>query len=96
MLRCFSVPRGVAVMAGGTVEPTATSVTRVAEGGSETNRICSNRFLKREFKTVPDEPTVTICDQNRFRYAEDTQLRMPGRPDLLHHTDENTLLCVST
>ena len=83
-------------MAGGTVEPTATSVTRVAEGGSETNRICSNRFLSRAFMPVRYELTVRILERNRFLYTEDMHLRMPGRPDLLHHTDENTLLCVST
>lgn len=27
----------------------------------------------------------------RFHYKEDTQLRMSGRPDLFHHTDESTL-----
>ena len=47
VLRCFVVPRGVTVMAGGTVEPTATSGTLVAEGGSEPCGICSNRFLER-------------------------------------------------
>lgn len=96
VLRCFIVPRGVAVLAGGTVEPTATAFTLVAEGGSETYGICSNRFLTREFKTVRYELTVTIFDRNRFHYKEDTQLRMPGRKDLFHHTDENTLTRVST
>ena len=96
VLRCFIVPRGVAVLAGGTVEPTATAFTLVAEGGSEAYGICSNRFLTREFKTVRYELTVTILDANRFHYKEDTQLRMPGRKDLFHHTDENTLTRLST
>jgi hypothetical protein len=40
------------------------------------------------------ECAPTICPAQRgyrFHYKEDTQLRMPGRPDLFHHTDENTL-----
>jgi len=91
VLRCFIVPRGVALIAGGTAEPTATTFTLRAEAGAETYGICSNRFLDKEFKTVHYELTVTVLERNRLHYKEDTQLRMPGRPDLFHHTDENTL-----
>jgi hypothetical protein len=49
----------------------------------------------KEFKTVRYELTVTILDENRFHYREDTQLQMPGRSDLFHHTDENTLTRVT-
>ena len=91
VLRCFIVPRGVALIAGGTAAPSSTTFTLVAEAGSDTYGICSNRFLDKEFKTVRYELTVTVLDQNRFHYKEDTQLRMPGRSDLFHHTDENTL-----
>ncbi len=95
VLRCFIVPRGVALIAGGTAEPTATSFTLLAEAGSDTYGICSNRFLNSEFKTVRYELTVTILGSTRFHYKEDTQLRMPSRSDLFHHTDENTLTRVS-
>lgn len=95
VLRCFIVPRGVAVIAGGTVEPTDTQFTLTADAGSGTYGICSNRFLEKEFKTVRYELTVTVLDQNRFHYKEDTQLRMPNRQDLFHHTDENTLARVT-
>jgi len=95
VLRCFIVPRGVALIAGGTAEPTARTFTLSAESGSDTYGICSNRFLDKEFKTVRYELTVTVLDQNRFHYKEDTQLRMPGRPDLFHHTDENMLTRVT-
>lgn len=95
VLRCFIVPRGVALIAGGTAEPTATTFSLLAQAGSDTYGICSNRFLEKEFKTVRYELTVTILDQNRFQYREDTQLQMPGRSDLFHHTDENTLTRVT-
>jgi hypothetical protein len=91
VLRCFLVPRGVSVIAGGTVEPDATNFDLVAEVGSETYGICSNRFLDEEFKTVRYALKVTIHGADSFSYREDTQLRMKGRPDLFHHTDENTL-----
>jgi hypothetical protein len=96
VLRCFIVPRGVALIAGGTAEPTATTFTLLAEAGSDTYGICSNRFLAKEFKTVRYELTVTILDRNHFHYREDTQLLMPGRSELFHHTDENTLTRVAS
>ena len=91
VLRCFMVPRGVTVIAGGTVEPDATSFTLAAEVGSETYGICSNRFLDEEFKTVRYELVVTIHDRDSFSYREDTQLQIKGQAELFHHTDEHTL-----
>ncbi|MBS0158675.1 MAG: FABP family protein [Nitrospira sp.] len=89
VLRCFSVPRGVTVLAGGTVEPDATSFQLAADVGSETYGICSNPFLDREFKTVRFEVTITVHGPDSFSYHEDTQLKMMGRSDLFHHTDTN-------
>ena len=89
VLRCFLVPRGVTVLAGGTVEPHATSFQIAAEAGSDTYGICSNQFLDREFKTVRYELTLTMHDRDSFTYNEDTQLKMKGRSDLFHHTDTN-------
>ncbi|MBH0200392.1 MAG: hypothetical protein HP497_13405 [Nitrospira sp.] len=67
----------------------------LAEAGSDTSGICSNRFLDKEFKTVRYELPVTVLGKNRFHYKEDTQLRMPGKLDLFHHTNENTLTRVA-
>ena len=90
-MRCFLVPRGVAVIAGGAVAPDAKTFTLAADVGSPTYGICSNRFLDREFKTVRYELTVTINADGTFSYDEDTQLQMPKRPDVFHNRDRNTL-----
>ena len=91
VLRCFIVPRGIAVIAGGTVEPTARAFALSADVSSETYGICSNQFLDREFKTVRYELTVTVHDANTFSYEEDTQIRIKGQDKLFHHLDKNTL-----
>jgi len=91
VLRCFIVPRGVTVLAGGTVEPDARSFELAADAGSETYGICSNPFLDKEFKTVRYQLKVTIHDDQSFSYEEDTQLQIKGRKDLFHHIDKNTL-----
>lgn len=91
VLRCFIVPRGVTVIAGGTVEPDAKTFELSADVGSETYGICSNRFLDIEFKTIRYELKVTIHNDGSFSYAEDTQLKIKGQADLFHHRDKNTL-----
>lgn len=91
VLRCFMVPRGVTIIAGGTAEPDAKSFELAAEVGSETYGICSNRFLDREFKTVRYELEFEKRDAHTIHYREDTVLKIPGLEEPFHHTDENTL-----
>jgi hypothetical protein len=95
VMRCFIVPRGVNVLAGGTVEEEADSFELSAEAGSDTYGICSNLFLDKEFKTVKYLLKVTVHSDQSFSYAEDTQIQIKGKPELFHHIDKNTLTKVS-
>lgn len=95
VLRCFMVPRGVTIIAGGTAEADAVSFKIAADVGSETYGICSNRFLDENFKTVRYELEFEKVDANTIRYSEDTQLQIKGQSGIFHHTDENTLSRVS-
>ena len=92
VMRCFIVPRAVTVNAGGQAESQAKMFEMVADVGSETFGITSNPFLDQAFKTVRFEVKVTIHDEKRFAYGEDTQLKIKGLPELFHHTDQNTLV----
>jgi len=91
VMRCFMVPRGVTILAGGTVRADARAFSLRAEVGSETFGVLSNPFLDQAFKTVAYDLSVTVHDDGSFSYAEDTILKIPGRDDLFHHTDRNTL-----
>lgn len=91
VMRCFIVPRGITVIAGGTVAGDAKQFELSAEVGSETYGICSNIFLDEEFKTVRYELEMTIHGPDSFSYAEDTVLRIKGQSELFHHTDRNRL-----
>jgi len=91
VMRCFIVPRGVSVIAGGAVEADANSFTLEAEVGSETYGICSNRFLDEQFKTESYRLTVTVHDDGSWSYDEDTVLRVKSKPEPFHHTDGNTM-----
>lgn len=90
IMRCFMVPRGVVVIAGGTATRDATSFTLEAELGSTTYGVLSNRYLDKAARTESYSVQVTIGD-DEFSYSEDTVLRMAGRDELLHHTDVNRL-----
>jgi hypothetical protein len=94
VMRCFIVPRGVTVIAGGTVAPDATRFHLEAEVGSQTYGICSNKFLDVEFRTVRYELDITVHDTNRFHYFENTVLQIKGQPEPFNHEDENTLMRV--
>jgi hypothetical protein len=94
VMRCFLVPRGVTILAGGDAGSEDRSFSISADVGSETYGICSNRFLDREFKTVRYELTVDLHDDGSLHYAEDSQLEINGQDEVFHHRDENTLVRV--
>jgi len=91
VLRCFLVPRGVAVLAGGPAEPGAKSFKLSADVGSATYGVLSNRFLDKEFKTVRYELSVTVHGEGSWSYEENTQLQIKGQKKLFDHIDKNTL-----
>lgn len=91
VLRCFMVPRGVLVNAGGDAEADSKRFHLSAEVGSETYGILSNKYLDESYKTKKYLLDVTIHDDGKFSYQEDTQLWIPINQAIFHHTDQNTL-----
>ena len=91
VMRCFIVPRGIVVNAGGKADAQAKIFEMTAEIGSVTFGVMSNPFLDRVFKTVRYHLRIIIHDDGRFSYVEDTQLQILGREGIFHHTDQNTL-----
>jgi hypothetical protein len=95
-LRCFLIPRGISLIAGGKAAMNARSFTVRTEYGCCTFGICVNPFLDREFRILSYEVTVTLHDENSFSYSQDTVIQMPGKGEPFHHTDRNTLRRVKT
>jgi hypothetical protein len=91
VLRCFMVPRGVLINAGGDAEADSKSFQLSAEVGSETYGILSNKFLDETYKTKKYTLDFVVHDDNKFSYKEDTHLWIPVNESIFHHTDENTL-----
>jgi len=91
VMRCFMVPRGVLINAGGDVGEQARGFHLEAEVGSETYGILSNRYLDESYKTMKYLLDLEIHEEGGFSYQEDTQVWIPINQAIFHHTDRNTL-----
>lgn len=95
VLRCFVVPRGVTILAGGSANASDAKFSLAADVGSDTYSIASNRFLDTEFKTIRYELDVSLEEEGVFEYQEDNQIQLKGRSEIFHHRDSNRLSRVS-
>ena len=92
VLRCFAVPRGLAIMAGGNAQPDSTSLHLVATPGAATFGLVQNEYLADRARvggTFVCE--FTINDDGTFSYTSDLQLTLAAIGQTMHHTDRNTL-----
>lgn len=90
LMRCFMIPRGTVVIAGGLVAADAKSFTLTAECGSETYGILSNHYLAEQARTTRYEVTVTVGD-GTWSYKETSVIDSKRFGGVLEHTDLNTL-----
>lgn len=90
VLRGFVVPRGITVLAGGTVAPDATTFTMRAAAGEPRYSIGENTYLAANASTRSYEVTVRV-GEGEWSYHETTMLRMNEFDDLFAHVDHNTL-----
>lgn len=91
VVHTLAIPRGVTVMAGGTVNADAREFELVATHDSENFGIRSTPFLDYAFKTVEFRIKVTINPDGTWSYEEDTVLKIRGQDELFHHADKNNL-----
>ena len=87
----LGIPRGQVLLASGRADVDATDFELTATLGSETFGILSNPFLDRSFRTVGYRIHVTSHPDGTWSYEEEGRLQIPGRADIFHHTDRNTL-----
>jgi hypothetical protein len=90
VMRCFLVPRGSMVLAGGATTADATKFTMTADCGSETYGILSNPYLASAARTTRYEVTITVGD-GTWSYDQTTVVDLAKLGRVLAHTDRNTL-----
>jgi len=91
IIRCFAVPRGLAILAGGDAKPRDRSLTLKAEPGSNAYGLCQNKYLLERAATTAFECTLTFNDDGTFSYTSDLVLKLAATGGEMHHTDRNTL-----
>ncbi|MBN9609990.1 MAG: FABP family protein [Actinobacteria bacterium 69-20] len=92
VLRCFAVPRGLAILAGGTARPDSKSLTFIAEPGDPTFGLVQNKYLAQRARTGGKFVSeYTVHDDGTFSYTSDLQLTLAAIDQTMHHTDRNTL-----
>ena len=95
VMRCFVVPRGITVMAGGRAEADATSFVLAAEAGHPQYGIGENQYLARRASTRAYSVTITVNGPDSWSYPETPTLTMAELPDPFPHVDHNTLTRVA-
>ena len=90
VMRCFMVPRGSTILAGGSCKADATSFSMSAKIGEEGFGVLSNPYLLEKAKCVEYKLNCSI-ENGVWTYDEDTVLEMAVTGSTLHHTDKNVL-----
>ena len=90
IMRAFVVPRGIAVLVGGTAERDATSFTLNASADDPQYAIGENKYLAENASTTSYAVTVTIDDDRTFDVprdhdAQDGRVRRALRPHRPQH-----------
>lgn len=91
VIRCFAVPRGLAILAGGDAGPHDRSLTFSAEPGSDNYGLCQNKYLSDRARAIAFESTFVFNDDGTLSYTSDLVLNLAGPGVEMHHTDRNTL-----
>ncbi|MGH7104288.1 MAG: heme-binding beta-barrel domain-containing protein [Acetobacteraceae bacterium] len=91
VIRCFAVPRGLAILAGGDATARDTSLTFKAEPGSGGYGLCQNKYLLERATCTAFESTFTFNANGTLSYTSDLALKLKATNDVMHHTDRNTL-----
>jgi hypothetical protein len=89
VMRCFMVPRGSTVLAGGTAKATDTTFTMEANIGDVTYGILSNKYLDEKARTNKYTCTVTV-EGDTLSYEECTTYTHAIGGEIAH-TDRNVL-----
>lgn len=91
VIRCFAVPRGLAILAGSDAGPRDTTLTFTATPGSEDYGLCQNKYLLDRARATAYESVFTFNDDGTFSYTSDLVLKLAATGEEMHHTDRNTL-----
>lgn len=91
VMRCFSVPRGLAILAGGDAGPRDTTLSFDAKPGEGTYGLCQNKYLMERACATAYKCEFMFNEDGTFSYTSDLLLKLAATGIEMHHTDRNTL-----
>jgi hypothetical protein len=91
VIRCFAVPRGLAILAGSDAGPRDKVLKFKAEPGDPSYGLCQNKYLIERAKCTAYNSEFTFHDDGTFSYTSDLVLKLATTGQEMHHTDLNTL-----
>ena len=91
IMRCFAVPRGLAILAGSNAKPRDKSLTFKAEPGSTSYGLSQNKYLLERAAATAYESTFRFNDDGTISYTSDLVLKLAATGSEMLHTDQNTL-----
>ncbi|MGH9765026.1 MAG: heme-binding beta-barrel domain-containing protein [Blastocatellia bacterium] len=91
IMRCFAVPRGLAILAGGSATPGSKILRFKATPGSPSYGLAQNKYLLERATCRGFESKFTLNNDGTFSYTSDLLLQLAATGVEMHHTDRNTL-----
>ncbi len=95
VMRCFTIPRGSVLIAGGAAAADAKSFSMQSTLGSQTYGILSNIYLDAMARTTAYQVTINVHDDDSWSYDETTWVYLEALNRLIPHTDQNRLYRVA-
>ncbi len=91
VIRCFAVPRGLAILAGGDAGPRDKALHFKAIPGAEGYGLSQNLYLLQRARAISFESSFIFNEDGTFSYTSDLVLKLAATGGEMHHTDKNTL-----
>lgn len=91
VIRCFAVPRGLAIQAGSDAGPRDQVLTFRATPGDPCYGLSQNKYLLQRAEAIAFESIFTFNDDGTLSYTSDLVLKLAATGAEMHHTDRNTL-----
>ncbi|HEX7387577.1 MAG TPA: FABP family protein [Castellaniella sp.] len=91
IMRCFAVPRGLAILAGGSAGARDKTLTFVAEPGSPSYGLSQNKYLLERAQATAFKSVFTFNADGTFTYTSALTLKLAATGKEMVHTDTNTL-----
>ncbi|MBS0215171.1 MAG: FABP family protein [Proteobacteria bacterium] len=91
IMQSLTIPRGQALLAGGTAHPDDKRISVEARRGDTRFGICSTTFLEEAFRTDYYRIDIDFHDDDSWTYVTRTDLAIRGKTPAFDHRDTNTM-----